>query len=92
MISGHPSALYDEMLEGWRRIAWQVTTRARVRSEVLWFNFTPGKAHGVGHAGRNKTERQRIKRKAARWAGKYTRMPACERQAVMAALMAVEAS
>ena len=39
MISGHPSALYDEMLEGWRSVSLQVTTQARVRTEVVWFNF-----------------------------------------------------
>ncbi len=90
MVSGHPSALYDGMLEGWRRVAWQVTTRGRVRTEVVWLNFTPGKAHWPGHAGRNATDRQRIRRKAARWAEGYRRMPPAERQAVMSAIMAVE--
>ncbi len=70
MVSGHPAALHDEMLAGWRRIAWQVTTRARVRTEVVWPDFAPGRTHGVGHAGRNATDRQRIKRKAVRRAGK----------------------
>ncbi len=92
MISGHPSALYDEMLEGWRSVSLQVTTQARARTEVVWFNFAPGRTHGVGHAGRNATDRQRIKRKATRWAEGYRKMPPAERQAVMAALMAVEAS
>ncbi len=61
-------------------------------AEVVWFNFAPGRTHGVGHAGRNATDRQRIKRKATRWAEGYRKMPPAERQAVMAALMAVEAS
>ena len=43
MVSGHPSALYDGILEGWRRVAWQVTTQARVRTEVVWLNFAPGR-------------------------------------------------
>ena len=91
MVSGHPSALYDSMLSDWRRIALQVTTRARVRTEVVWLNFTPGRMHSAGHAGRNHTDRQRIKRKAARWAAGYRKMPAGERLAVLAAIMAVEA-
>ena len=41
MVSGHPSALYDEMLAGWRSLALQVTTQAQVRTEVVWFNFAP---------------------------------------------------
>ncbi len=53
MVSGRPSALYDDLLRDWRRIAVQVTTR--VRTEVVWLNFEPG---------RNRTDRQRIKRKA----------------------------
>jgi len=91
MVSGHPSALYDGALRDWRRVAWQVTTQARVRTEVVWFNFEPGRTHGVGHAGRNATDRQRIRRKAARWAEGYRRMPPAERQAVISAIMAVEA-
>ena len=91
MVSGHPSALYDDRLRDWRRIAVQVTTQAQVRTEVVWLNFAPGRLHGTGHAGRNHTDRQRIKRKAARWAAKYRKMPPGERQAVLAAIMAVEA-
>ena len=63
MVSGHPSALYDEMLSDWRRVAVQVTTQAQVRTEVVWFNFAPERMHWASHAGRNAAERQRIKRK-----------------------------
>ena len=45
MVSGHPSALYDEMLAGWRSLALQVTTQAQVRTEVVWFNFAPDRVH-----------------------------------------------
>ncbi len=91
MVSGHPSALYDDLLRDWRRIAVQVTTQARVRTEVVWLNFEPGRIHSASHAGRNHPDRQRIKRKAARWAAGYRRMPPGERQAVLEAIMAVEA-
>ena len=91
MVSGHPSALYDDLLRDWRRIAVQVTTQAQVRTEVVWLNFAPGRMHAPDHAGRNHTDRQRIKRKAARWAAKYRKMPPGERLAVIAAIMAVEA-
>ena len=83
MVSGHPSALYDEMLSDWRRVAVQVTTQAQVRTEVVWFNFAPEPMHWASHAGRNAAERQRIKRKAARWAQGYRTMPAGERLAVL---------
>ncbi len=91
MVPGHPSALYDEALRDWRRVALQVTTQARVRTEVVWPDFEPGRTHRAGHAGRNATDRQRIRRRAARRDGGYRRMPPAGRQAVMAAIMAVEA-
>ena len=91
MVSGHPSALYETMLSDWRRVALQVTTQARVRTEVVWLNFEPRGMHWAGHAGRNATDRQRIKRKAARWAEGYRKMPPDERLAVISAMMAVEA-
>ena len=53
MVSGHPSALYDMMLSDWHRLAWQVTTQARVRTEVVRLNFAPGRMHAPGHAGKN---------------------------------------
>ena len=91
MVSGHPSALYDEMLSDWRRIALQVTTQGQVRTEVVWFNFPPDRMHWASHAGRNATDRQRIKRKATRWAQRYRNMPTGERLAVISAMLAVEA-
>ena len=91
MVSGHPSALYDDMLRDWRRVALQVTTQGQVRTEVVWFNFAPDRMHWAGHAGRDRTDRQRIKRKAARWAENYRKMPPGERLAVVSAVMAVEA-
>ena len=91
MVSGHPSALYDEMLAGWRSLALQVTTQAQVRTEVVWFNFAPDRVHWASYAGRNFTDRQRIKRKAANWGRRYKALPAGERLAVLAAMMAVDA-
>ena len=91
MVSGHPSALYDGMLSDWRRVAVQVTTQAQVRTEVVWFNFRPDRMHWAGHAGRNSTDRQRIKRKAARWSEGYRKLPPGERLAVISAIMAIEA-
>ena len=81
MVSGHPSALYDEMLAGWRSLALQVTTQAQVRTEVVWFNFAPDRVHWASYAGRNFTDRQRIKRKAANWGRRYKALPAGERLA-----------
>ena len=47
--------------------------------------------HWASYAGRNFTDRQRIKRKAANWGRRYKALPAGERLAVLAAMMAVDA-
>lgn len=91
ILSGYPSALYDEWLQGWQSLQLQVMNHAGVRTEKVWFNFTPQRVHWVSYAGKNHTDRQRIKRKADSWGRRYRELPPAERQAVLAALMAVEA-
>ena len=91
MVSGYPSALYDERLEGWRTVQWQVMNQGGVRTEKLWFNFVPDRVHWARYAGKNFTDRQRIKRKAESWGRRYEALPPAERLAVLATMMAVEA-
>ena len=91
MVSGYRSRLYDERLAGWRSVEWQVMNQGGVRTEKLWFNFAPDRLHWARFAGRNFTDRQRIKRKAESWARRYAALPVGERLAVLGAMMAVEA-
>ena len=91
MVSGYPSALYDELLDGWDSVELQVMNQAGVRTEKLWLNFTVDRVHWASYAGKNFTDRQRIKRKAANWGRRYQELPRAERVAVLAAMMAVEA-
>ena len=91
ILSGYPSAVYDEHLGAWQTLELQVMNQAGVRTEKLWFNFTPERLFWAGYAGKNFTDRQRIKRKAESWARRYRDMPAPERLAVLAGLMSVEA-
>jgi len=63
---------------------------AGVRTEKLRFNFAPDRQHWVRFAGNNVTDRQRIKRKADSWGRRYQALPAAERLAILAALLAVE--
>jgi DNA adenine methylase len=90
ILSGYPSALYEERLAGWRSLELQVMNQAGVVTEKLWFNFSADRLHWARYAGKNFTDRQCIKRKAARWARRYEAMPPGERLAVLAAMMAVE--
>ena len=91
ILSGYPSALYDEQLSGWRTVELQVMNQGGVRTEKLWFNFTPERVYWPSYAGKNFTDRQRIKRKAASWGKRYQAMPYAERLAMLSAMMAVEA-
>ena len=91
MVSGYPSAFYDERLSDWRSLSLQVMNQAGVVTEKVWFNFEPDRVHWASHAGRNFTHRQAVKRKAANWGRRYRAMPPAERLAVLSALMAVEA-
>ena len=54
-------------------------------------NFPADRLHWARYAGRNFTDRQRIKRKAQSWGRRYTALPVAERLAVLGAMMAVEA-
>lgn len=91
MLSGYPSKLYEDIIPtSWHSIQFQVMTRGGVRTEQLWMNFVPGSAaHWAAFAGRNYTDRQRIKRKAAGWAEKYRKLPMGERMAIMAELLQI---
>ncbi len=90
MLSGYPSVLYDETLAKWNSVELQVLIHGSVRTEKVWFNFQADRVHWASYAGRNFTDRQRIKRKAASWGRRYQELPQAERVAVMAAMLAVE--
>lgn len=88
MVSGYPSRLYEQLYRGWRSITFQAMTRGGVRTEQLWMSFPAGaEPFWHAYAGQDFTDRQRIKRKAERWAAKYAAMSAAERLAVMHGLL-----
>lgn len=87
IISGYPSDLYDNLLPNWRTLEFQCMSHGGVRTEKLWFSFNGLKPHWIDYAGSNFTDRQRIKRKAERWAKNYRSLPPNERLAIMAALL-----
>ena len=87
MLSGYPSAMYDAFLPEWNTLEFQVMTRGGPRTEKLWMNYERNSAHWATFAGQNFTDRQRIKRKAQRWADNYRSLPVEERTAILAALL-----
>lgn len=87
ILSGYPSSLYNDLLPDWRTFQFQAMTRGGVRTEQLWFNYAPDSAYWSKYAGKDFTDRQRIKRKAKRWADKYAALPQSEQQAILSAIL-----
>ncbi len=91
ILSGYPSALYDERLTGWRTLELQVMNHAGVRTEKLWFNFTPDRVHWASWRGQE-FHRPPAHQAPCRELGEE--LPGTtreERLAVLAAMMAVGA-
>jgi DNA adenine methylase len=88
IISGYRSDLYDRELAGWRTDRFQTMTRGgKLATEWLWMNFdTPIELHDYRYLGDNYRERERIKRKQARWRRRLIEMPATERYAILSVL------
>lgn len=87
ILSGYRNDIYEQELSDWWSMDFQAMTRGGVRTETVWCNFEPGKIHYHSYAGKNATDRQRIKRKAARWAKDFAKLPQPEQQAILAALL-----
>jgi DNA adenine methylase len=87
MISGYRNAIYNDAFADWNRVDFQAMTRGGMRTESLWMNFTPPAVPAeLTFLGDNFRERERIKRKKARWAEKLRKLPAAEQAAIMEVL------
>lgn len=94
-ISHYPCKLYDDMLlkdecfgHLWHKIEMKVCYNGKKATEALYMNFDPKKIelHETTYVGRNKTDRQRIKRKVTRWLEKINKLPEYEKQALIEAI------
>ena len=84
LISGYAGLLYAGLYRHWRRQDFTVMTRGGPAIESVWMNYPPPeKFHDTRFIGANFTDRQRIKRKAARWVKRLMSMPAAEREAIL---------
>lgn len=90
IVSGYPSSVYDNVLQGWRSKEFQAMTRGGVRTEKIWMNFMEGRAYTHAFAGKDYNDRYRIKRKAQRWKEKFAVLPSAERLAILTALCEVD--
>lgn len=86
-ISGYRCDLYDNLLHDWRRVDFRTMTHRGPAIESLWLNYTTAERHEYTYLGRNFRERERIKRKKARWVRRIAAMPQLERDALLEALL-----
>jgi DNA adenine methylase len=93
-ISGYWSALYEMELAGWRASQfWTVDRGGNRREEWLWMNYAePLELHDYRFLGSNFRERERIKRKKARWTARLARMDSLERLCLMEAVAELRSS
>lgn len=85
MVSGYDSSIYDSSpLATWRTIEFNAMTRGGPAIERLWMNYpAPDVLHDLRYVGANFRERERIKRKKARWRARLLRLDALERAVIM---------
>ena len=93
IISGYWSELYARELKGWNTVNFLAMTRGGSRQEWLWYNFPePSQLHDYRFLGNNFRERERLKRKKARWLERLRSMPILERRALLSAIADWEVS
>lgn len=93
-ISGYPSALYESCLFDWNCFEYDAMTRGHtMRRECIWYNYdTPKRLHDYRYLGRNRTDRQRIRKKVRRLHTKLAALPEIERNAVIDGILHTEPS
>jgi hypothetical protein len=90
MLSGYRCPMYDAALARWHRIDYPTFTRGGTWAlESCWLNFDPpaSELHDYRYIGADFRERERIKRKRARWRRRFAALPALEREAMLQVLL-----
>ena len=87
-ISGYASSLYESLLTGWRSIRYSTVTRGGTKvQESLWMNYPePVQLHDYRFLGNNFRERERVKKIKKNFVGKFERLTALERYALLSSL------
>ncbi len=86
MVSGYFSRLYAQYLGKWRTLSFLARTRSgRSSEEWVWMNYAePEELHDYRYLGDSFRERERIRRRIARWKVRLAHLPPLERKALLA--------
>lgn len=91
MLSGYDNAIYRDLLHDWRTAEFNVMTHTGPRIEKIWMNYQePKRLHDYRFLGKDRTDRQRIRRKIERAKAKLADLPPLERHAIIDELLAVQ--
>lgn len=85
VIITHPRCLlYEAELEYWHKIPFEYNTRNGVRKDTIWLNYNPPEVlHDYSYVGKDRSNRQRIKRKIEREIYRLSKLQAVERNAIV---------
>jgi DNA adenine methylase len=87
MISGYSSKLYLQQLADWRHFDFPSQTRGGMATEHVWCNYAaPAELQDYRYLGRDRRERFKLQRRAENLIAKLSRLPAIERNAMLAAV------
>lgn len=88
MVCSYPNAMYANALEGWRSFRYTSVARSgERRTEVAWCNYpSPIALHDASFIGRDKREREKVRRRIRRLSSNLARLPVLQRQAVIDAV------
>jgi DNA adenine methylase len=87
LVSSYWSELYADALSGWRLVRFTASTRRGPAEECLWMNYPPpDRLHDSRYVGRDKRERERIRRRSRNWRRTLESLAPLERQAILDAL------
>ena len=83
MISSYENEIYETAFKDWNKKKFCVSVHGKRAYEVVYYNYSSeGKLHQYNFLGKNKTDRQRIKRKITRWGNKLSKLPIQEQEAI----------
>jgi DNA adenine methylase len=84
VVSGYRSTLYDEMLAQWNRIDFTAASQSGIRTESLWFNYSPPtRLHDTRYLGHDYRQRQDVKRRAERLQARIARLQPVEKSMLL---------
>lgn len=87
IISGYECDLYNLLLPDWNKQTKVVNVQGKKAVECIWYNFpAPVDIHDYRYLGKNRTDRQRIKRKVESWKRSFNELPVLEQKLILKAL------